>query len=98
MVHLQRAVEVSRFGNWKNSGISPTTILPLLLLYIANFTISKKKEGIVYFFFQPRALFQISFVFERYLLVLLLTRAITARYLALSHAHHALLPHNHHAQ
>ena len=26
----------------KNSGISPTTILPLLLLYIANVTISEE--------------------------------------------------------
>ena len=36
----------------------------------------KRNVGIVYFFFQPRALFQTSFVFERYLLVLTLTRAI----------------------
>ena len=33
MVSLQRAMKMSRFENWKNSGISPTTVLPLLLLY-----------------------------------------------------------------
>ena len=33
MVSLQRAMKMSHFENWKNSGISPTTILPLLLLY-----------------------------------------------------------------
>ena len=42
MVRLQRAVEMSRFGNWKNTGFSPTSILPLLLLYIASVTISKE--------------------------------------------------------
>ena len=42
MVRLQRAVEMSRFGKGKNSGISPTTILPLLLLCIASVTISKE--------------------------------------------------------
>ena len=36
----------------------------------------KRNVGIVYFSFQPRALFQTSFVLERYLLVLTLTRAI----------------------
>ena len=57
----------------------------------------KKRRNCV-FFFRPRALFQTSFVFERYLLVL--TRQelglYTASYLALSHAHHTLLPHNGH--
>ena len=42
MVRLQRAVEMSRIGNWKNTGFSPTSILPLLLLYIASVTISKE--------------------------------------------------------
>ena len=72
MVRLQRAVEMSRFGNWKNSGISPTTKLPLLLLYITVIiTIYrecydiKRNVGILYIFFQPRALFQTSFVYER---------------------------------
>ena len=36
----------------------------------------QKKHRNCVFFFQPRALFQTSFVFERYLLVLILTRAI----------------------
>ena len=48
----------------KNFGISPTIILPLLLLYIASVTISKERSHFVYFF-QPRVLFQTSFVFER---------------------------------
>ena len=41
MVHLQRAVEMSLFENGKNSGVSPTTILPILSLYIVNVMISK---------------------------------------------------------
>ena len=36
----------------------------------------KKGRNCVCFFFQPQALFQTSFVFERYLLVLTLTRSI----------------------
>ena len=45
--------EMSRFGNWKNSGIPPTTKLPLLLLHIANVTISKEKDFVFnyYYFF-----------------------------------------------
>ena len=50
MAHLQRAVEMSSFGNCKNSGISLATILPLLLLYIANITISKETKGLCIFF------------------------------------------------
>ena len=52
MVHLQRAVDMhmSRFGNWKNYGISPTTILPLFLPYIANVTNQKKRTNCVFFF------------------------------------------------
>ena len=42
IVRLQRAVEMSRFGTGKNTGFSPTSILPLLLLYIASVTISKE--------------------------------------------------------
>ena len=45
MVHLQRAVEMSILENGKNSGVSPTIILPLLLLYIANVTMSKVTYG-----------------------------------------------------
>ena len=41
---------MSRFGNRKNSGISPTTILPLFLPYIANFTYQKKRRDCVFFF------------------------------------------------
>ena len=43
--------------------------LPEMLQY-------QKKRTNCEFFFQPRALFQTSFVFERYLLVLTLTRSI----------------------
>ena len=49
MVHLQRAVEISILENGKNSSVSPTIILPLLLLYIANVTISKETYGLCVF-------------------------------------------------
>ena len=60
MVHLQRAVEMSRFENWKNCNISDNHITVVILPYIANVTISKETKGLC-FFFQPRA----SFVFDR---------------------------------
>ena len=50
-------------------------IAVILTIYRKCYDI-KRNVGIVYFFFQPGALFQTSFVFERYLLVLILTRAI----------------------
>ena len=75
MAHLQPAVEMSSFGNCKNSGISPATILPLPYFYISRMLRYQKKRRDCVFFFQPQSLFQTSFVFERYLLVLILTRA-----------------------
>ena len=50
-------------------------ITVILTIYRKCYDI-KRNVGIVNFFFQPGALFQTSFVFERYLLVLILTRAI----------------------
>ena len=45
MVHLRCAADMhmSRFRNWKNSGISSTSILLLFLPHIANVTISKER-------------------------------------------------------
>ena len=66
MIRLQRAVEMSGFGNWKNSDIPPSAKLLLLLLYIANVTISKKKgEDFVfyhYFFLISTSSFVLNFV------------------------------------
>ena len=50
-------------------------ITVILIIYRKCYNI-KRNVPIVYIFFQPRALFQTSFVSERYLLVLILTRAI----------------------
>ena len=50
-------------------------IIVILTIYGECYDI-KRNVGIVYFFFQLRALFLPSFVFERYLLVLTLTRAL----------------------
>ena len=61
MVHLQHAVDMhlSRFVNWKNSGISPTTILPLFLPYLANVTISKETSELCMFFFNLELCFKL---------------------------------------
>ena len=59
MVHLQRAAEMSRFGKWKNSGISPTTILPLFLSSTGNVTISKETYQLCIFFFNLELCFKL---------------------------------------
>ena len=50
MVHLQRAVEMSRFENWKNCNISENHITVVIVPYIANVTISKETKGLCIFF------------------------------------------------
>ena len=51
MVHLQRAVEMSRFENRKNCNISDNHITVVILPYIANVTISKETKGLCIVFF-----------------------------------------------
>ena len=53
MVRLQRAV------GKKNSVISPTTILPLLLLYIASVTTLKETLAFCIFFFNLELCFKL---------------------------------------
>ena len=65
MVRLQRAVEMSRFGNWKKFWyLTDNHITVIITIYRECYDI-KRNVGILYIFFQPRALFQTSFVFER---------------------------------
>ena len=65
MVRLQRAVEMSRFGNWKKFWyLTENHITVIITIYRECYDI-KRNVGILYIFFQPRALFQTSFVFER---------------------------------
>ena len=75
MVHLQRAMDVhmSRFGNFWYFTDNHITVI--LTIYRKCYDV-KRNVGIVNFFFQPGALFKTSFVFERYLLVFILKRAI----------------------
>ena len=65
MVRLQRAVEMSRFGNWKNSGMVQPYDNTIIITINRECYDIKRHVGILYIFFQPRALFQTSFVFER---------------------------------
>ena len=65
MVRLQRAVEMSRFGNWKKFWyLTDNHITVIITIYRECYDI-KRDVGILYIFFQPRALFQTSFVYER---------------------------------
>ena len=72
MIRLQRAVDMSRFRNWKNSGLPPTTKLPLLLLCIANVTIPKETKGfclLLLFFLISTSSFVLNFVCFRAIII-----------------------------
>ena len=57
MVRLQRAVEMSRFGNWKKFWyLTENHITVIITIYRECYDI-KRNVGILYIFFQPRALF-----------------------------------------
>ena len=75
IVHLQRAVEMSRFGTEKILVFHRQPYYRYYY-YISRMLPYQKKRRDCVIFFRPRALLQTSFVFERYLLVLILTRAI----------------------
>ena len=51
MVHLQRAVEMSHFGNWKNSGIAATTNITVIIIRYRECYDIKRNLGILYIFF-----------------------------------------------
>ena len=51
MVHLQRAVKMSRYGNWKNSGIAATTNITVIIIRYRECYDIKRNLGILYIFF-----------------------------------------------
>ena len=68
MVHLQRAVKMSRFGDWKKILVFHRQPYSRYHYYISRMLRYHKKQGLYnffIFFFQPRALFQTFIVSER---------------------------------